>query len=190
VPCSYGNLVRSAIGGEKSGGRVPLIDAILCVVMSLFAKRRNTMTPDDFRKLALSFPETEERAHMKHPDFRVAGKIFATLGYQNTDRAMVKVTPMEQEMLVRGEPSVFSPETGAWGRKGCTRVSLKVAKITSIRRALDAAWQLAAPENLSQQFLTEAAADSRETKKSKAARTSRKKSNGSAKPRSRRHKPR
>ena len=58
------------------------------------------MTPNDFRKLALSLPETEERAHMKHPDFRVAGKIFATLGYPNKTRAMVKVTPVEQEMLV------------------------------------------------------------------------------------------
>ena len=88
---------------------------------------------------------------MNHPDFRVAGKIFATLGYANTDRAMVKVTPVEQEMLVNAEPAVFSPEAGAWGRQGCTRVSLKAAKITTIRRALAAAWQLAAPENLSRQ---------------------------------------
>lgn len=91
------------------------------------------MTPNDFRKLALSFPETEERAHMNHPDFRVAGKIFATLGYPNTERGMVKVTPIEQEMLVGAEPSVFSPESGAWGRQGCTRVNLKAAKKTTPR---------------------------------------------------------
>lgn len=115
------------------------------------------MTPNDFRKLALSFPETEERSHMNHPDFRVAGKIFATLGYPDTDRAMVKVTPMEQDMLVRGDPSVFTPETGAWGRQGSTRVNLKGAKITSIRRALAAAWQLAAPQSLSQQFTAKVA---------------------------------
>ena len=65
---------------------------------------------------------------MNHPDFRVAGKIFATLGYANTDRAMVKVTPVEQEMLVSAEPSVFSPETGAWGRQGCTRSASKPPK--------------------------------------------------------------
>ena len=118
------------------------------------------MTPNDFRKLALSFPETEERAHMNHPDFRVAGKIFATLGYPNTDRAMVKVTPVEQEMLVNAEPAVFSPETGAWGRQGCTRVSLKAAKKTTIRRALAAAWQLAAPENISRGLPDKAAAAS------------------------------
>lgn len=116
------------------------------------------MTPNDFRKLALSFPETEERAHMNHPDFRVAGKIFATLGYPNTERGMVKVTSVEQEMLVNAEPAVFSPEAGAWGRKGCTRVNLKAAKIATMRRALAAAWQLAAPESLAEQFPSKTAA--------------------------------
>jgi len=148
------------------------------------------MTPNDFRKLALSLPEAEERAHMNHPDFRVAGKIFATLGYPDTDRAMVKVTPMEQEMLVRAEPSVFSPETGAWGRRGSTRVNLKAAKITSIRRALAAAWQLAAPVSLSHQFPREGAAASEKAPRSKAARTPRKKSNGSSKLNSPGRKPR
>lgn len=110
------------------------------------------MTPNEFRKMALSFPETAEHAHMNHPDFRVAGKIFATLGYANTDRAMVKVTPVEQEMLVSVEPSAFSPETGAWGRQGCTRVNLKAVKKTTMRRALTAAWQLAAPKAFARQL--------------------------------------
>jgi hypothetical protein len=109
------------------------------------------MTPNDFRRLALSFPEAAERAHMNHPDFRVAGKIFATLGYPNKEHAMVKVTPVEQEMLVRAEPSVFTPVKGAWGRKGCTSVNLKAAKQTTMRRALAAAWQLAAPAHLTRQ---------------------------------------
>ncbi len=116
------------------------------------------MTPNDFRKLALSLPETEERAHMKHPDFRVAGKIFATLGYPNKTRAMVKVTPVEQEMLVRKEPAAFTPVNRAWGRQGCTSVILKAAKKTTLRRALAAAWQLAAPEALAKQFHKAAAA--------------------------------
>lgn len=143
------------------------------------------MTPNEFRKLALSFPETEERTHMNHPDFRVAGKIFATLGYPNTERGMVKVTPMEQEMLVSAEPSVFSPESGAWGRKGCTRVNLKAAKITTMRRALAAAWQLAAPESLAQGVPTKTAAASGEAPKRIAERGSRKKSSGSSRPRGR-----
>jgi hypothetical protein len=103
------------------------------------------MTPNEFRKLALSFPQTEEREHMAHPDFRVAGKIFATMGYPDKTRAMVKVTPVEQEMLVQAEPNVFSPVKGAWGRKGSTSVLLKAAKKESIRRALAAAWELHAP---------------------------------------------
>jgi hypothetical protein len=148
------------------------------------------MTPNDFRKLALSFPETEERAHMNHPDFRVAGKIFATLGYPNTDRAMVKVTPVEQEMLVRDEPSIFSPVNGAWGRQGCTSVNLKAAKKTKMHLALAAAWQLAAPDRISQGLPTEGAEASRIAPRSKAARAPRKKSNSSSNPKSRRRKPR
>ncbi|MGH7838241.1 MAG: MmcQ/YjbR family DNA-binding protein [Candidatus Binataceae bacterium] len=103
------------------------------------------MTPKEFRKLALSLPDTEERSHMKHPDFRVAGKIFATMGYPDKTRAMVKVTPVEQEMLVEAEPAVFSPVTGKWGLQGCTSVNLKAAKKSTICKALTAAWQLAAP---------------------------------------------
>jgi hypothetical protein len=109
------------------------------------------MTPREFRKLALSFPETEEKAHMSHPDFRVAGKIFATMGYPDKTRAMVKVTPVEQEMLVRAEPDVFSPVKGAWGGKGSTSVLLKAAKKESIRRALAAAWELHAPSRIAEQ---------------------------------------
>jgi hypothetical protein len=109
------------------------------------------MTPKDFRKLALSLPETEEREHMNHPDFRVAGKIFATMGYPDKTRAMVKVTPVEQGMLVEAEPEVFSPVKGKWGLKGCTSVNLKAAKKVILRRALAAAWQLAAPEHRSSQ---------------------------------------
>jgi hypothetical protein len=150
-----------------------LLEANICAVIAFFEKRRPGMTPNDFRRLALSFPETEERAHMNHPDFRVAGKIFATLSYPNKEWAMVKVTPVEQEMLVRAEPSVFSPVTGAWGRKGCTSVNLKAAKKTTMRRALAAAWQLAAPENLSQGSTRKAAAASIERPRRKTAKASR-----------------
>jgi len=53
------------------------------------------MTANDFRKLALSLPEAVESAHMHHPDFRVRGKIFATLGYPDKDSGVVKLTPKE-----------------------------------------------------------------------------------------------
>jgi hypothetical protein len=110
------------------------------------------MTANDFRRLALSFPDTEERAHMHHPDFRVAGKIFATLGYPDDGWAMVKLTPLEQEMFVKAQPAVFNPCTGVWGRRGATGVRLKSARKPTLRRALEAAWRLAAPETLARQY--------------------------------------
>ncbi len=110
------------------------------------------MTAKDFRRLALSFPETEARTHMQHPDFRVAGKIFATLGYPDKDHAMVKLTPLEQEMFVKAHPTVFNPCNGAWGRRGCTNVRLNGARKPSMRRALEAAWRLAAPDTLTRKF--------------------------------------
>ena len=106
------------------------------------------MTANDFRCLVLSFPETSEKSHMDHPDFRVAGKLFATLGYPDKSWAMVKLTPIEQEMFVKAQPGVFNPCAGAWGRRGCTNVRLKGVRTPMLRRALEAAWRLAAPKTL------------------------------------------
>ncbi len=102
------------------------------------------MTADDFRKLALSFPESSEQAHMNHPDFRVRGKIFATLGYPDADWAMVKLPPEQQANFVGASPSAFVPVKGAWGRQGCTNVALAAAKKTAVRKALAEAWSAAA----------------------------------------------
>jgi len=110
------------------------------------------MTAKDFRKLALSFPEAVESAHMGHPDFRVGGKIFATLGYPKEGWAMVKLAPVEQGMFVKAEPKAFTPVTGGWGRKGATNVVLKAAKKASVRRALRAAWSMTAPKKLAEEF--------------------------------------
>ena len=104
------------------------------------------MTPNDFRKIALSLPETEERAHMDHPDFRVAGKIFATLGYPDKTRAMVKLSPEEQHYFSKDYPDVFIPVKGAWGRRGATSVILKLADKETLRRAIHAAWRNTAPK--------------------------------------------
>jgi|SRR5437773_11057822 len=75
------------------------------------------MTANDFRKLALSFPEVIESAHMHHPDFRVGGKIFATLGYPDKDWAMVKLTRDKQKEFVQSNPGVFKLVKGAWAGK-------------------------------------------------------------------------
>jgi len=104
------------------------------------------MTSDDFRRLALGFPETEERAHMDHPDFRVRGKIFATLGYPENGWAMVKLPAEQQHNFVDTYPAVFAPVTGAWGRGGATTVRLKAARKAVVRRALAIAWRNIAPK--------------------------------------------
>jgi len=109
------------------------------------------MTADEFRNLALSLPEAAEKAHMNHPDFRVRGKIFATLG---PDEAwgMVKLTPEDQSLFVRTAPAVFQPVNGAWGRGGCTYVHLEAATEPEVRQALIAAWRKTAPRSVAQQL--------------------------------------
>jgi len=103
------------------------------------------MTAKDFRNLALSFPETVEHAHMNHPDFRVRGKVFATLGYPDDDHGMVKLTPEQQHDYIKSEPDVFAPANGAWGRRGSTIVKLKAAEKSKVRTALAAAWRNVVP---------------------------------------------
>jgi hypothetical protein len=106
------------------------------------------MTATEFRKLALALPETEERAHMNHPDFRVAGKIFATLGYPDKTRGMVKLSPEDQHNFSKDYPEAFIPVKGVWGRRGATSVVLKSAKNEILREAMQAAWRNNAPKRL------------------------------------------
>jgi len=106
------------------------------------------MTLQSFRRLALSMPEASEVGHMGHPDFRVRGKVFATLCYPDEDWGMVKLTPEQQEAFVSAEPAVFVPVKGGWGRRGATNVRLRPAKTRSLRVALAAAWLNVAPRQL------------------------------------------
>jgi hypothetical protein len=110
------------------------------------------VTPAQFRCMALAFPETVESAHQHHPDFRVRGKVFATLGYPDKKWGMVKLTPEQQEVFVTDEPIAFVPAAGAWGRKGSTTVLLRAAKQATLRRAILAAWLNTAPQALAKQF--------------------------------------
>jgi hypothetical protein len=109
------------------------------------------MTGEDFRKLALELPGTVESAHMGHPDFRVGGKIFATL-WPKDGGAMVKLTPDEQEAFVKAAPDVFAPVKGAWGRGGATSVRLARCTRTIARDGLAAAWRGRAPKPLVREF--------------------------------------
>ncbi len=78
---------------------------------------------------------------MNHPDFRVRGKVFATLGYPDATHGMVKLTPEQQHDFIKSSPAVFAPAKGAWGLRGSTVVSLKAATKTLLRAAIDAAWR-------------------------------------------------
>jgi hypothetical protein len=99
------------------------------------------MTANTFRKMALEYPQAAESSHMNHPDFRVDGKIFATLGYPDENSGMVKLTPQQQRSFVRKAPGVFKPCIGAGARPGCTNVHLPSAKKSVLLPALAAAWK-------------------------------------------------
>jgi hypothetical protein len=97
------------------------------------------MTTDEFRKMALEIPTSVELSHMNHPDFRITGKIFASLGVPDESWGMVKFTPEEQRAFIKKTPKVFKPCSGAWGRQGYTNVYLVSAKASMVRAGLDAA---------------------------------------------------
>ncbi len=99
------------------------------------------MTANQFRKLALSLPEVVERAHFRHPDFRVQNKIFATLGYPDDRWGMVKLSPEQQAEVLRAEPATFRPAAGAWGRSGSTVVVLAATTAARMRPLLRQAWK-------------------------------------------------
>jgi hypothetical protein len=107
-----------------------------------------SVTPADFRRIALSLPEAVESAHMNHPDFRVRGKIFATLGHPDAAHGVVKLTPAQQKVLVGSVSDVFTPAAGAWGRRGMTIVRLRAADTPAVRRAIVHAWCNTAPKTL------------------------------------------
>ncbi|HLY63501.1 MAG TPA: MmcQ/YjbR family DNA-binding protein [Terriglobia bacterium] len=100
------------------------------------------MTVDDFRRIALSFEGAEESSHMGNPDFRVDGKIFATLASAKQGYGNLKLTLEQQADFVRELPEVFVPIAGGWGRMGMTHIRLAAANEDLLRGALRAAWQL------------------------------------------------
>jgi hypothetical protein len=107
------------------------------------------MTAALFRAIALSFPDTVEATHMGHPDFRVGGKIFATLGYPNEQRGVLVLSPEEQRELIRKHPEMFEPIPGGWGLRGSTQVLLKQITRPVLEAAMRKAWQRKAPKRLS-----------------------------------------
>ena len=98
------------------------------------------MTADDFREIVLSMDGAVEGAHMKHPDFRANGRVFASLT-AGEETAVVKLAPEEQQEFIRLNPNSFVPAAGAWGRQGWTMVPLAAAKKPAVRGAVLLAYQ-------------------------------------------------
>lgn len=106
------------------------------------------MSADEFRRIAVSFPEAVESAHMDHPDFRVRGKIFATLGYPDENWAVVKFNTDQQSDFVARNPDLFQAVKGGWGRRGSTNLHLPRAKTAIVQKVLAVAWRNVAPKRL------------------------------------------
>lgn len=111
------------------------------------------MTEAAFRTIALSLPETFEKSHVGHPDFRVkGGKIFATLGYQEAGFGVLVLTADQQGELIGRYPDMFEPVKGKWGKRGSTQVLLKTARLGVLESAMKLAWNNAAPAKLKGQL--------------------------------------
>src|SRR5688572_27747719 len=105
------------------------------------------MRQQEFRALALNFPEAIESSHFDTADFRVRDKIFATLR-EADGRAVLKLAPDEQQLVMATSPGSFEPVNGSWGLKGWTRVLLDRADAETVRHAMGMAWRTVAPKKL------------------------------------------
>ena len=105
------------------------------------------MNAHDFRRIALSLEGAEESSHMGAPDFRVGGRIFATLASQNQGYGNLMLTPEQQAAFVEGMPEVFVPIAGGWGRMGMTHIRLAAASHDVLAGALRTAWKLRLEKN-------------------------------------------
>ncbi|HEX8812601.1 MAG TPA: MmcQ/YjbR family DNA-binding protein [Terracidiphilus sp.] len=105
------------------------------------------MTVADFRRIALSMEDAEEGSHMGAADFRVGGRIFATLAAQDQGYGNLMLTPEIQATFVAEQPEVFLPVFGGWGRNGATHVVLAAANEDLLAGALLSAWKLRVEKN-------------------------------------------
>jgi hypothetical protein len=111
--------------------------------------KRRPLTPADFRRLALSLEGAEEGSHFEQADFRVGGRIFATLAAEKQGYGNLMFTPEQQSAFVAEAPDVFLPIPGGWGRNGATHVRLSVASEDILLGALRTAWKLRVEKNQS-----------------------------------------
>ena len=105
------------------------------------------MTINDFRRVALSFEGAEEGSHMGAADFRVEGRIFATLAHAKQGYGNLMLSPEQQADFVAELPEIFLPVAGGWGRMGATHIRLRAANEEVLTGALHAAWRLRVEKN-------------------------------------------
>lgn len=105
------------------------------------------MNAADFRRIALSLQGAEESSHMGAPDFRVGGRIFATLASQHQGYGNLMLTPEQQAIFVEELPEVFVPIPGGWGRMGMTHIRLAAASEDLLAGALRTAWRIRIEKN-------------------------------------------
>jgi hypothetical protein len=105
------------------------------------------MKPADFRRIALSLEGAEEGSHMGAVDFRVGGRIFATLASAKEGYGNLMITPELQAAFIADRPNLFLPIRGGWGRMGMTHIRLAEADEDSLRGALHTAWKLRVEKN-------------------------------------------
>ena len=99
------------------------------------------MTAKDFRRIALSMEGAEEGSHMGAVDFRVGGKIFATLASVKDGYGNLMLSPEQQLEFCAERPEVFLPVAGGWGRMGVTHIRLAEATEDVMEGAVYAAWK-------------------------------------------------
>ena len=105
------------------------------------------MTPADFRRICLSMEGAEEGSHMGAADFRVGGRIFATLASQAQGYGNLMLSPELQAGFVEEAPELFLPVKGGWGRMGATHIRLAVSNEEALRGAIHSAWKLRVEKN-------------------------------------------
>jgi len=114
------------------------------------------MNADDFRRIALRLEGAEEGSHMGNPDFRVGGRIFATLASVRQGYGNLMLTPEQQSEFVEELPGVFVPIAGGWGRMGMTHILLAAASEDVLAGALRTAWKVRLDKNAKQGKTTRA----------------------------------
>jgi hypothetical protein len=105
------------------------------------------MNAQDFRRLALLLEGAEEGSHMGAVDFRVGGRIFATLASVKQGYGNLMLSVEQQAAFVEEQPNLFLPVPGGWGRMGATHIRLASASEDALAGALRTAWKLRVEKN-------------------------------------------